>query len=270
MKAIISTTYDDKYLFFLPIVCFTWNKLGVSVICFMPYLNTSDENKKIDLINDTLRLLDIKIQYAGFASSKDKEATYAQVSRLYAACLDLPEDEILVTSDCDMILFKNPMPDFGKWNDNEFKIFGADLVPEKQFPICYIGGSVKSWRDTFDLRGKTYQQKLDSLLGKIKCDNMRGNYWAKDQEEAYNKIPKTDSIVFKRAKEGTQFSSLRYDRDDSFLLDRLSPDTIDFHMPRPGFVPTNFEIILKVLQYHYPEEGFQWLIDYTNEYKKLL
>jgi len=119
--------------------------------------------------------------------------------------------------------------------------------------------------------GRSYQQCLDDLLGGIDCDNMRGNYWAKDQEELASKVFSTkDWYIIPRAKPGTQFADKRYDRDDAYILDRLSPDTIDYHMNRPGYEDGNFSIILQVLQYHYPNESFQWLIDYNNEYKKLL
>jgi hypothetical protein len=101
---------------------------------------------------------------------------------------------------------------------------------------------------------------------------MRGNYWSKDQQEAYDKIHhnRFSHTEIKRAKEGTQFASNRYDRDDAYILDRLSPDTIDYHMNRPGFEDRNFEIILTIMYYHFPDEDFQWLIDYNEQYKKLL
>ena len=39
MKAILSSTYDDKYLWNLPLVTWCWNKLGIDVICFLPEPN---------------------------------------------------------------------------------------------------------------------------------------------------------------------------------------------------------------------------------------
>ena len=77
-------------------------------------------------------------------------------------------------------------------------------------------------------------------------------------------------IGHKRGYGANGYANLRYDRDDAYLLDGVSLNTIDFHMPRPGYEEKNFKIILKVLQYHYPNENFQWLIDFTNEFKKLL
>jgi len=266
-KAIISTTYDDKYLYFLPITTWCWNKLGVDVICFMPSVsNKVNSGDKMLLVYKTMyEVLNSNIDICTFNAQFHKQSTYAQCSRLYGACLDLPEDEILITGDVDMAMFKVP-----EYTSGSFNVFGSDLTPPKQFPICYLMATVKEWRNAFDLSGKSYQECLNGLLGNIEAESFRGNYWCKDQEEAYNKIPKVIRIEKVRAKEGTQFATLRYDRDDSFILDRLNPDTIDFHMNRPGYEDKNFQIILTILQYHYPQEDFGWLIDYTNEYRKLI
>jgi len=277
MKAIISSTYDSKYLYFLPIVTFCWNRLGVDVICFMPYLKDGidgynpDKNKraKYELIIDTLDELGIELQAAPFSAPEHKEATYAQCSRLYGACLDLPEDEILITADVDMAVFKKIWVDIPK-EFPHFYIIGNDLTPDKQYPICYAYARVGTWRSVFELDGKAYQQCLDEHLGGIECENMRGNYWGADQEKLYNMASRSMPILTPRSNGQNQFATKRYDRDDSYILDRLSPDTIDFHMNRPGYEEKNFEIILTILKYHYPDEDFTWLVDYTNAYKQLL
>lgn len=284
MKAIISTTYSDTYLYFIPIVAFCWNKLGVDVICFLP--DWQNDETFTDKDHDKLILID-KVNIANgatyesyrFQAPKHKESTYAQCSRLYGACLDLPEDEILITGDVDMAMFKIPT------YIDSITIFGSDLVPTGQYPMCYASGTVKEWRSAMKLyqydntiptpKGvkvgsiKTYQQCLDELLGDIDCENMRGNYWGKDQQTLWGNTCDIATTI-NRAREGTQFASKRYDRDDAYILERLSPYTIDFHMNRPGYEPQNFGIILKILQYHYPDDNFEWLISYTEQYKMLL
>lgn len=278
MKAIISSTYDDRYLYFLPIVTWCWNKLGVDVICFMPSSKTIKlapnsygvrdyifADNKVNLIQRTTKEMNLKLYV--FDAPEHKEATYAQCSRLYGACLNLREDEVLITSDVDMAVFKVPA-----YGGTGMGVVGIDLVPKNQIPICYIYGDVKEWRNRFEINSRTYQQCLDDLLGNIEADHFRGNYWGKDQEEAYNKILGNNgyATLIPRAREGTQFASKRYDRDDAYILDRLNPDTIDYHMNRPGYEPQNFEIILKILQYHYPNDNFDWLISYNEQYKALL
>jgi len=277
MKCVISTTYSNTYLYFLPIVTWCWNKLGVDVICFIPDHSTrnnrnslpeteiENRKKKYYFMLDTCEHLGLKVELKKFSAPEHKEATYAQCSRLYAACLDLPEDEVLITGDVDMAVFKLP-----PYNKNALTILGSDLAPDNQYPICYSIASKSNLEWIFETKGNTYQSMLDELLGDIECDHFKGNYWGKDQEELFLRSRKANKILVPRSNGQNQFAQNRYDRDDAYLLERLNPDTIDFHMPRPGYEEKNFDIILKVLQYHYPKEDFTWLINYNEQYKQLL
>jgi hypothetical protein len=129
-------------------------------------------------------------------------------------------------------------------NKNEgFSIFGADLTAVNQYPICYIKAKAKYWRDAFNLRDKTYQQALDELIGNINCENMRGNYWSKDQEEAYNVISKTNPTLINRTNGTSPFATRRLDRDDSYILQNINGNIIDYHMNRPGYEEGCFNII---------------------------
>src|ERR1700722_5433035 len=110
MKAIFSITNDDNYDFFYPIVVWTWNKLGLGTICFMPGRDSVHLTRsKVDLI-DSVTSNFIATGYpfncpSYKESSRQKEATYAQCSRLFAGCLNIPDDEILITTDADMLVF---------------------------------------------------------------------------------------------------------------------------------------------------------------------
>ncbi len=85
MKAILSTTYDDQYLFYLPITTWAWNRLGIKVISYV--VGDKYISPKWELVFNTLH--DQKMQINNFLifSTEDKQATYAQCSRLYAAAL---------------------------------------------------------------------------------------------------------------------------------------------------------------------------------------
>lgn len=268
MKAIISSTYSDIYLFCLPIVTYCWNKVGVDVVCFMPDIKSEKAWNKFSVVNDVLRWLSLGSQHSSicfFKSPEHKEATYAQCLRNFGSSIDeLHENELLFTSDVDMCLFKLP-----PYHD-KITIWGNDLVPEGQFPECYITGTSKQLREAFEINGRTYQQCIDDLLGEDECEHYRGNRWARDQEIAFQYISKVNHSLVPRAKPGTQFAQHRLDRDDAYILDRLNPDNIDFHMPRPGYEESNFSKILTVLQYHYPNDNFDWLKEYRENYCRLL
>lgn len=265
MKSIISCTSDEKYSYFIPIVTWAWNKLDVGVVLFLPESSKGDEKVQLGLNCMNYGYKENQNYY--FDMPKHKEATAAQCVRLYGACLDLPEDEVLITSDVDMAVFKLPVyiDDYS----NSPTIFGADLTPANQLPICYASAKVSYWRKAFDLTGVSYQKALDNLLGGIECENMRGNYWGKDQEELYNKTWE-DACLINRARPGTQFAGNRVDRDDVNWRAYVNDDLVDAHLWRNGYTDENFANILELLTAKYPNDNFDWLISYNNAYKQLL
>jgi hypothetical protein len=271
MKAILSTTYDDQYLFYLPITTWAWNKLGIGVVCFVPALDGTNKHPAMDLIFDMKWWAPgLKIQFVRFSAPIEKQATYAQCSRLFGAATPLFEDDdVLITSDVDMAVFNKDF--FDQFNDGRIHVIGADLVPDGQYPMCYITMSAEKWREVMWIPlGVSHQEKLDDLLGGIECENFRGNYWAKDQETIYSHLWEAGIkfIPHYRASPGTQFATRRADRDG--WPEVIPPDIIDAHMPRPGYTPENFAKILNLFQAMYPEENFEWMIEYRNEYVKLL
>ncbi len=270
MKAILSTTYSDEYLFYLPITAWAWNRLDIDVVCFLPNRAPIEADGKMLLIAATIENKDAYCQFNGFMAPAEKEATYAQCSRLYGAALPkIANDEALITSDIDMAVFNKKY--FDQLDDGRIHIVGTDLVPDGQYPMCFIVMEAKTWRDVMWIRdGESVQDKLDQLLRHLDCAHFRGNYWAKDQETAYNHIITSRLPVERhcRAFIGTQFASLRADRDG--WPQTISPDIIDAHLPRPGYTAENFAKILNLFQTMYPSDDFEWMIEYRNEYVKLI
>lgn len=266
MKAVIGCTLDDKYGWFIPLVTHLLNKLGVGVILFVPNPKTELEKQKLELGLNCLNYGYKENEVYYFDAPEHKAATYSQCLRNYAACLDMDENTILFSTDIDMGLFKIP-----EYIDNgQFSIFGYDLVPQGQFPQCYVTAPVKAWREVFNLNGKTYQQVIDNLLGEDECEHYRGCRWSVDQEQSFLHISKVTHNLIPRARPGTQFADHRVDRDDVNWRAYVNDELIDAHLWRPGYSDENFANIMELLTMKYPNERFQWLIDYTNEYKKLL
>lgn len=264
MKCVIATTFNDTYLWNLPLVTWCWNKLGIGVICFMPYKKTTKVHFVLETVHANCKEDNRAI---GFVAHEHKEATYAQCARLYASSLDLPKDEVLITGDVDMAVFG----DYLKQKVASFDIFGYDLTPDTQYPICYISASVKDWRNAMDINGKTYQQCLDETVGKIECDHFRGNQWSLDQGTVFNKVSQvSDKYLHGRARPGTQFAGNRVDRDDINWRAYVNENLVDAHLWRPGYTDANFANILELMQMKYPKEDFTWLINYNNRYKELL
>jgi len=268
MKAIISTTSDDNYLFFLPIVNYCWRQLGVETICFSPKKIGQKEWFVISQCRGCWHI--------GFDCKPDAEATYAQVSRLFAAALpDLDKTERLITSDADMLVFGDKLLNYHKG----IILFGTDLLEGmEQYPMCYISMTVENWIEVMSIKG-SYQECLDRMLGnEIANKDMRGNLWARDQELAYNMIRQSNlpKTFIARAptrfgqKHGQYFAENRVDRDDINWRSYLGQNLIDAHLWRPGYTDQNFANIMELLTTQYPTDSFEWLIKYRNAYISLL
>lgn len=265
MKCVLSCTDNDLYLFNLPFAIYSWWKLGIDVMVIVP--NDLLSSPKYHLIRETLGMHDGVGHWYNFSAPKDKEVTYAQCSRLYATAFGVASTEVLITSDSDMAVFNCEF--WKQFEDNGWiNLIGVDLVPEEQVPMCYISMPSVAWSNVMRTRGKTLQQCLDELLGGVECDNFRGNYWGKDQETAYDYISQHNDLIHmhKRASPGTQFATRRADRDGW----QVTPDIIDAHLPRPGYIDENFAKIVDLFATMYPEDSTHWMYRYRDSYLKLM
>jgi len=263
MIAVLSATENDLYAYPLPIVVWSWYKLGIKCIVFTPEIIGA----KIELAKKTCG---DRATFYTFSCEERKEATYCQTSRLFGATVCEDENEILITGDADLAVFGN---EFDYFKDGEVRVIGADLLSEEmnQFPMCFIGMPVSEWKHIFCLDGDTLQSALDDTVGLLESSTFRGDFWGYDQWLAHQSITKNvRGQIFKnsRAKFPERFATRRLDRDDSFLMERDVTDVIDFHLPRPGY--EHFDKILTILLKIYPQEDFTWLETFNSEYKKLL
>ena len=236
MIAILSTTMNPLYKFFEPIVEWSWKKKGIK--CITMTVDMEDKNR---------------------------EATYSQCIRLFGYLhTDIKEDETVVTGDIDMAYFGDMIID-----SPDIHIYGADLCNEGQFPICYIAMSKTNWRKVMGDH-KSINDAVEDLLGKENCENMRGNLWCRDQETIYNNIIKSGLpyMLHDRRKSYTNRTAKnRADRDGwQYDVNGL----VDAHLPRPGYEPENFAKILKLFKDVYPQENFDWMVEYRNLFVSLL
>jgi len=275
MTAVLSTNYNKDYYFFLPIVVWAWNELGINTIILNPAQDFSGDRSRYEpLVHDTIiqnNLLSraYNIQYRFLVPDENKEVTYTQCARLFAAkAIDyyLSDEEIFVVSDIDMLVFENQ---FENIQQGEFGVLGYDLCPENQFPMCYLYGHKKTW-DTYFNQGRSVDKCLHELLGHIEVDNMRGNYWSKDQETAYNVISKAPHKLFGRTQNGNPHAYNRSDRDDAFWMERAHEKQLDAHLWRPPYEENNVEKIVSLLKIKYPYYTFDWVIEYATKFRETI
>ena len=259
MIAVLSATEHDFYATPLPFVVYSWAKLGVSSIVFIPKGNTP----KLDLAITFcfLRCLPFK-----FECEEKRIPTYSQVSRLFGAALDLHPDTVLITGDSDMCVFTNY---FNELADGAIHIVGNDLTPDDQYPMCYAAMPVKKWREVMGIT-KSYQAHVAELIDPIEGLNIRGEQWCYDQWYLKKKITERgldDTVFHNRSNGENQFATQRADRD-GWHFDPYN--ILDAHLPRPLTDDDNFNKVYELFKIKYPHDDLSWMREYQQQYKALL
>ncbi len=257
MIAVLSATEHDYYAMPLPFAVFSWVKMGIRCVCFIP----DGDNVKLSLAKKYCG----DAQFATFNAEEKRIPTYSQVSRLFAAALDLPDDKVLITSDSDMCVFGDF---FNGLDDGNIHIVGHDLTPDEQYPMCYAAMPRSQWRKIFNIT-KTYQSHLEEIINPIEGDNIRGTNWCLDQFLLRRELDKSGIHFIKHPRSNglTQWATKRADRD-GWHFDPY--DIIDAHLPRPLTDDENFRKVYDLFRIKYPHDNLDWMIEYQQAYKQLL
>ena len=262
MISVLSATEHDFYAMPLPITVYSWYKLGVKCIVFIP----KGDNPKLELAK---KYCGTMATFFEFNCEEKRIATYSQVIRLFGAAIPLVDnDEDIITADGDMCVFDGLS---SLINDMEYmQVIGADLTPQDQYPICYIKMRAYQWKHILDIN-KTYQDHVAELIDPIEGLNIRGEQWNFDQwyikKKVIEKGLEFDIDFVNRSNGQNQFATRRADRDGW----HFNPDgLIDAHLPRPLTEEDNFNKVYELFRIKYPNDNLQWMIDFRNEYLKLL
>lgn len=276
---VISSTKDDNYLFYLPVVVWCWNKLGWHVYCSLPenYTNDVPYLNKYELI-----VKNCGEQFSGFVYFEEPEirtVTIAQCIRLYAADnivynkeIDSKSDgylyDFLMISDIDMM----PLSDYWQPKENEITAYGRDLS-DKHYPMCYVAANLKNWWEIMNLTGYINSDMQRDLYKREDVNSDLWNeYWQVDQNLLTEKLNQQNVVRIDRGiNPETGYPMGRVDRSawDKSLLQK---ERIDAHLPREGYTEHNFQKILKLIKecFNPTEEEVKWICDYRNEYLKFI
>ena len=249
----LSCTDDPLYSFYIPIVVEAWRRLGYGAVICVPDRDFSPSFSFALNVPDNVRLIKIRAR-------DEQMITYIQCARIFAAAEFGEDNDILITSDVDMLPIAHGYFDH---TARGFHIYGGDLIQPNQYPLCYISARASEWRKAFVLNGATVTGAIDREIGHVKCDDMRGNYWFRDQETARKYIGENVTIIPRKLKTGK--ASGRLEREEK----NLRPFTIDAHLPRPGYEARNLNNIVHLLNQAFPG-SFNWVRDYANRFNELV
>ncbi|SRR6266496_2973460 len=256
---VVSTNYDDKYLFFLPIIWWAWKKIGWDVICMMPNRESKKKDFVLGQITDGLIIIP-------FDCSKENEVLCTQCSRLYAGNLAIPEYDVLLTSDIDML----PLSNYWSQEPDKITAYGKDLSDE-HFPICYLSASPDKWRELMSLSGNA---SMDMEIDLDYYCSITSNQWTIDQLILTDNLSNylSEIVYVDRGKSPhSDYPIGRIDRS-AWIASHKETERIDCHLLRPGFTSENWPLILNEIKENLnpTEEELIWLNEYRNKYISML
>ena len=212
---VLGTTNHQDYIQYYKYVVKAWNNLGWNTLTF--HINPNNVT-----IKETPKNKVIEIQTNTYS-----ETMASQVSRLFGHhYIDNPDDMIM-TSDIDMI----PLSDYWCPTSNKINCYGYDLTNYTQYPICYIATNKRLWQQLIP------EKNIEDLLNQYKCASSKNfnEYWYTDQLIITKRIKQYASITIEINRTFNCFG-LAYGRIDRALWNATyhNNDTkIDAHMPRP-------------------------------------
>jgi hypothetical protein len=254
---VLSVNDNPDYLYFTPLVCWAWRKIGWEPIIMAevgvlskPYIDLA--------LKESIRL----------KKPEDyRSDTITQISRLYASCIpNLQDDDYLMTGDIDMI----PLSDYWKPHE-EITVWGHDLTGYGHYPICYIGMQAQKWREVMQITHSDYnhyiKRDLDSMPDAKSQDFNK--YWFTDQELITKRLKPFNPTVINRGQYPNGYARGRVDRG-AWTLDHK--EFIDAHLQHQIYHKGNewkFAQTMELLCKVWPDEDWCWFEEYTNEFRKL-
>lgn len=260
----ISTDQNPKYLYFLPLTCWCWRRIG-----WEPLLMHVIEG--FNMLSD-IELLALShsgdITRWGIFKNQYKTETLAQVSRLYISSNHGFEEDYIMTSDIDLLPLSNYwQPDF-----NNVTSWGRDLT-DYHYPMSYIGMMQSKWNEVMvtpwssDVDLNVYiNRDLDHYIPKQK------NVWTTDQQIITERLLEYGKEKITHINRGTDkrtgYPLGRIDRSN-WRLDH--PVYVDCHLPHDILTnDASFHKVMEMLHTVFPKEDFKWFVMYSKEFKKLL
>ena len=286
--AISSVNENPEYLFFVPIWCAFWKRLG-----YDPYVITIDKNippPLMDLVSQTTEKMEGILGYLEHIEGY-KTANVAQVSRLFVAANDFFEDDdYLITDDIDKFVICRRwfnQQDFSK----DIHIFDLDETNYTRLKIGYVGMKAKTWRDVLGIEEGSYRASLEACLsGKLKKTNKSETYRYETQhEKEIDAGWNLDEFVLTKnlfesdyypdrchlITRGANHYGLRNGRIDrtfwkETLFQYLSSQIIDVHLHRKPYDEEIWNDIKWIMSTVFDKEKVDFFEEYKQEFVRII
>jgi hypothetical protein len=270
MKKCIVLSVNDNidYLYFTPLTCWAWQKIGWEPIVFFH----GDVGKGFGDICDLT--IDMKIPMTpAVVSGIDgyRSDTITQISRLYGgACVICKPNDYFMTGDIDML----PLSDYWKPDFEKVTVWGHDLTGYGHYPICYIGMNSAEWRRVMNVWNSDYnfhiKRDLDTLPQAKDPDFYK--YWFSDQDLITARLNEygKEKITFVNRGKNPKHTDYAFGRVDRGCWSLDHEQLIDAHLEQQTWQnDAKVARLMELLRHVWLNEDFTWFEKYTIEFRKL-
>lgn len=233
---ILSTDNNPEYYSLLPLVCYSWRKIGYWPIIYA--INVPEEIQFLLMTHCPGHVF-------GNPSIKDvKDSTFAQLKRLFVkGCAD---DDILLTGDADMVIAKDIFTH--DVSGGQIVSYGFDLTGKSEIPICYVRATARKWRE---LMG-------DTFIPDSAYSDQWERYWSSDQQLLTLRASQYGMNRITFIDRGNQnkhgLPTGRWDRHD---WANIPDNIIDVHMKR-----NDWDAQIQVFQRLWPGEDYSFILKF--------
>lgn len=269
MKVIFSSDTLPMYMFCLPLTSLLWKTVGFEPICLLAGLENEWENNPLNkFVLTRTKETGAEIYFIGHVPGTN-DGTVSQVSRLFSGCINLPEDEYVLTSDVDM------WPLNKTWfhqKGNKVNLFYANAYNHEKYPMCYIGTSIKYWREIMDIiPGKHINDSISHrIITGIGENASFMDSWNFDellfgqQIKKWSGYPSECHMINRNpTRDGPPEGRIdRYNWSYPGYQDSL----IDAHLLRMPWKTGNWELTYPILRDMLSNEEYNWCINYRKEF----
>lgn len=232
---VLSTDNNPDYFSLLPLVCYSWQKIGYAPVILFVNVDRSVRHKIIDAAPEFL-------SFTYKSPDGIKDSTFAQLLRLFE-WRSVKDDDTLITADADMVIAKDIFT-----HEGDIVSYGYDLTGRSEIPICYVKATAAKWRELmgeFTIPPKAYSDKWE-------------DYWSVDQQLLTQRAHEYGMGRITFVDRGNQNKhGLPTGRWDRFAWDNIPDDIIDVHMKR-----NDWDAQIQVFQMLWPGEDYSFILKF--------
>lgn len=251
---ILSCDTNPDYLFLLPITAKTWELQGWEVCANV------ESNKRTECIFNVM-------PFGSYEFFEHKVAglsliSVSQIIRLlHTTC---QEDRTVCIGDVDMLLAS----DFLYKRFDLTNVFGHDLTNFEHIPICYVTATRDKWLKIIDFNE---QENWEEWILQMIKKHGKENPWCWDQDILTGQLKEYGYENINFINRGTDPNNHnlplgRWDRYGNFK--KPTGQIHDVHLMRKPYTDDNFCKLMEILYTIYPNENWDWVNKYRNEFLK--